>query len=355
MHLFMKVYKFLLVLASFLFNTTFAAAAHDSDQHDPLSDGLTKKERARFIDAMQAYMLGTDTMLGLNQTCRYTKLEELSLCFPPAFFEVEPVPSKPHLRMVVYLKKGVSFSKALDSLISPLGKGEQRIIECKYAAHLAYLQGVRAVIANDEMFDSICERLTGGKKVEIWTFTDEHLFVKSKSAVPGGLCYLKQLDDPSHFSYSDGGRFWSSPYETKHLDGVNMGINLILTNGGCCAFFEPGVSKEMSIKKAATLMMDLMNADLSAEEIAYRQQYQLTPEQAQELNQIKYKDPQDALKQILSSALYFTPDFKKIIACRDEIRVAQKTRLAALAALGMDSEELDSKPKKKIGKKKPGS
>lgn len=362
--MFVKSIKSLLLLIPFFYSAGFVSAAQSGD-HDALSDGLTKKERARFMGAMQAYMLGTPTTLGLNQTCRYQRLEEMSLCFPTAFFEVGPAPSMPHLKMVVYLKKGVPFSKALDSLIAPLLPEEERIIECKYAAHLAFLQGIRAVIEDDAIFDAVCEKLTGGKKTEIWSFTNQHLFVKSKSVVPGGLCYLKQICDLDYFLYPEGFLFRASPYEHKHIDGVNLGINLITINGGCCVFFEPGVKKEMSLKQAAKQMMDAMEADLSDAEIAYIQQFQLGQADVAELNQIKYKDPAGVLKEILSSAIYFAPDFKGIIACRAEIYKAKKaevtaikTRVKALRELGVDPQELEGrskKPSKRHGKNMPAA
>lgn len=64
------------------------------------SYGLTTEQETRYVGAMRDYMLT------LNQTCRYTKPEEMSFRLPGDFFELAPSPYLSSYICVVYLKAG---------------------------------------------------------------------------------------------------------------------------------------------------------------------------------------------------------------------------------------------------------
>lgn len=313
--------------------------------------GLTQAQQDVYTGAMRNYMLR------LNQTCRYTKPEEMSLSLPVEFFKLAPSPSLSSYICVVYLKASKSFSRALDSLLT-LPSADKHIIDCTLASYFTRLQGVRAVLGDDVMFDKVCNMLSGSQtgefneRTEITHFVIKpsfmsNFFTASGKFVPGALCYLKQLDSHACFTFDGKGHFKNiaalgravdrdTVYQVKHRDSMFQGHNVLIIDDKNCVCFNPGTSEVMSVLQAVELVMAGLDEDLNAQESKG-----MSPASVVEaFNSIKYRDRDTAAAQILAEATYQTPDFTKVFACaitiktRDEAKTKVTAFLKALQAKG---------------------
>ncbi|MEI6628050.1 MAG: hypothetical protein WCN27_01395, partial [Alphaproteobacteria bacterium] len=333
-----------------------AAASSSSSAIDESSGakcnayGLTQDQQSIYTGAMRDYMLG------LNQTCRYGKPEEMSLSLPGAFFELAPMPSLPSYKAVVFIKAGSSFSRALDSLLT-LPAADRHIIDCTLASDFTRLQGVRAVLGDDIMFDKVCNMLSGSQtgefnerteitKIITKSFYMSNFFTDGGKFVTGALCYLKQLDDHSCFRFDGKGHFKNiaalaravereTVYSVKHRESSMQGLNVLLIDGESCVFFEEGQGLT-ALTDAAKLVVDGLNEDLNAQESKG-----MSPASVVEaFNSIKYRNRDTAVAQILAEAIYKTPNFTKVFACaitikaRDEAKTKVTAFLKALQAKG---------------------
>ncbi len=311
--------------------------------------GLTQAQQEMYTGAMRDYMLR------LNQICRYPKSEETSLSLPRDFFELRLVPHTQRHVCVVYLKAGKSFSAALDSLLT-LKASDKHIIDCTLAASFSELQGVRAILGNDTMFDKICNMLSGDESGDSSKITEltqcvskpsfiSNFFTKGEKLIPGALCYLEQLNDQRYFSF-DGGPSkpnlsrlattigHGSIYGAKHPKLCMRGLNVLMIDDTHCVFFEPDQGVTLLVD-AIKLLIDGLDADLTAEESKG-----MSTVVFDILSSIKYKDKVSAAAQILANVQYFTPDFTKVFACaitikaRDEAKTKVTAFLKALQAKG---------------------
>ncbi len=324
-----------------------SSTAIDSVQHNTY--GLTQAQQDIYTGAMRDYMLR------LNQTCRYEKPEEISLSLPVEFFELAPMPSLPSYKAVVFIKAGSSFSRALDSLLTPPA-ADKYIIDCTLAVSFSELQGVRAILGNDTMFDKVCNMLSGdelGDSSKITELTQwvskpsfmSNFFTKGGKFSPGSLCYLKQLDDHAYFAFDGKGHFENiaalsrrvdrkTVYSVKHRDSSMLGLNVLMIDDTNCVFFEEGQGAT-SLRDAAKLVVDELDEDLNAKESK-----DMNAAGQAIFNSIKYKDRDTAAAQILASAQYFTPDFTKVFAyaitikTRDEAKTKVTAFLKVLQAKG---------------------
>jgi len=100
--------------------------------------GFTPKQNKIFLNAMSEYMFG------LNKTCRHSTLTEGFHSLPEQYFEI-----KGEYNSEVCLKKDISLSAALDSLLAD-PKGDKHMLLHDTAMCFSYLQGIRAVLNNDD-------------------------------------------------------------------------------------------------------------------------------------------------------------------------------------------------------------
>ena len=325
--------------------TSSSSAVDDAPQRSAY--GLTQAQQDD-TGAMRDYMLG------LNRTCRYTTPEEMSLSLPGEFFELAPTPSLPSYKAVVYLKAGSSFSRALVSLLT-LSAAGKHIIDCTLAASLSRLQGVRAVLGNDVMFDKVCNMLSGSQtgefneRTEITNLVSErhfmsNFFTEGGKFAPGALCYLKQLDDHACFTFDGKGHFENiaalakrvdrrTVYSVKHRESSFQGHNVIMMDDKSCVCFNPGASEVMSMLQAVELVMTGLDEDLNVQESKSMNAAALDI-----FNSIKYRDRDTAAAQILANAQYFTPDFTKVFACAITIKTKDEAKTKVSAFLNRHKE-----------------
>lgn len=313
----MKKFNFLLIITTFFMNVGFASAA-------VIEPELTPDQQTTFVGAMRDYMAV------LNTTCRYPTAAENSFSLPETFFELADFPEMPGYKMVVYLNRDASISRALDSLRH---SENRHIIDCELATTFCYLQGVRSVIGNDEIFDRVYNmfglpnqksELTRPVSGESTPFIGA-LLREQGTCVPAALCGIGQLDDlgnfelPSNFAllcrqYGGGGA-----YSTKHLEASLLSHNLLMLDGEYCVHFMPGTEQPMTLGQAVSLLMDGLDADLTADEI---DAVRIRSQHVGPLNSIKYKNREEAATQILTRATYFAPNFTKIFEYIHKIHVA---------------------------------
>ncbi len=312
------------------------------------TDGLTKNQRKTYIGAMQQYMTT------LNQTCRYPTIAEHSFDLPPAFFDIRPAPEATiPFAGSVFLKKGVSFSQALDSLA-----GGRHIIDCAVAATLTFLQGIRAVVSNDPVFELIMQKMTE-KSADIEITNYHHnsivsiLVGKKSTNAPtiGGSCYVQQRSRLEEFTCHDGNSETlemltkgTCPYDAKHgllnMKRINTIVIGIDAAGPAVIFFDPEINKQQPLRKVALSLIDALDQDMSQQE--YEQIYPLelkdyqqqgakggiSPEFRATLNlrargSIKYTNKEESAKNIVRDAKFYGPNFTEIFKCREQVDPAR--------------------------------
>lgn len=313
----MKHFNFLLIITTFFMNIGFAGDA-------VIERELTPDQQVTFVGAIR------DCMVVLNTTCRYPTAAENSFSLPETFFELADFPGMPGYKMVVHLNRDASISQALDSL---RGDANRHIIDCELATTFCYLQGVRAVIENDKIFDRVYNmfgvpnqkrELTRSESYKRIPFMDA-LLREQETCMPGALCGIGQLNDsnsfnlPHNFSslrYQYGG---GDVYSIKHLEGSMLGLNVIMLDETSCVFFEPGTGVT-PLTGAVNLLIDGLDADLTADEIA---SVRIPLQHVGPLNSIKYKNRETAMTQILSQVMYSAPNFTKVFEYVNDIHVAE--------------------------------
>lgn len=238
-------------------------------------------------------------------------------------------------------------TRALDSLRTP-PTTDKHIIDCTLASYFTRLQGARAVLGDDSLFDRVCNMLSGNQlgdcseKTEITCFVESkkfmtNFFTVSGRLVPGVLCYLEQLKDYDEFEFNSelSGLTLSGfvslirrdcVYAAKHKELTMRGLNTIMIDSTNCVFFEEGQGLT-ALTAAAKLVVDELDADLTDDEIKMGVNTQTVPI----YNSIKYKNKVEAQSKILSGAIYQTPDFTKVFACAATIKTRDeaKTKVSA--------------------------
>ncbi len=340
----MKRFNFLFLIATFFMNAGFAAsigassssACASSASSDASSDlneyGLNRPQQDLYLDGMRAYMEG------INKTCRYPEMHENAMHLPTDFFELAKMPDRDYVA-VTYIKKDVQFSAALDSLLTVPAAGKY-IVDCTLATHLARLHGVRSVLADDALFNRVCNMLSGNasgsghNKLELTNLIPtgrKHFFSSffsddERSALtPGALCYIKQSEDSRDFSFDQGFMFGATPgiegflkwigainvYHGKHPWSNFMGLNMIMLDDTSCIFFDPDRTVcPQSV--AADLVIEGMNIDLTPWEISQRS---IARHIVPAFNSIKYKNKAEANAKMLRNAIYLLPKFDEVFAC----------------------------------------
>ena len=340
----MKKFNFLLIITTFFMNAGFAAsigassssACASSASSDASSDlneyGLNRPQQDLYLDGMRAYMER------INQTCRYPEMHETRMHLPTDFFELAKMPDRDYVA-VTYIKKDVQFSAALDSLLTVPAAGKY-IVDCTLATHLARLHGVRSVLADDTLFDKVCNMLSGNasgsghRKFELTNFIPtgkKHFFSSffsddERSALtPGALCYIGQSEDSRDFSFDQGFMFGATPgiegflkwgkfvnvYHGKHPYSNFMGLNMIMLDDTSCIFFDPGRTV-VPQSVAADLVIEGMDIDLTPWEIRQRS---IARDTVPAFNSIKYKNKAEAKVKMLRKAIYLLPKFDEVFAC----------------------------------------
>ena len=313
----MKRFNFLFLIATFFMNIGFASSA-------VIEPELTPDQQTTFVGAMRDYMAV------LNMTCRYPTAAENSFSLPETFFELADFPRMPGYKMVVYLNRDASISRALDSLRH---SENRHIIDCELATTFCYLQGVRSVIGNDEIFDRVYNmfglpnqksELTRPVSGESTPFIGA-LLREQGTCVPGALCGIRQLNDHSSFILPENFtllRFKygaSYVYSTKHLEASLLSHNLLMLDDEYCVHFMPGTEQPMTLGQAVNLLMDGLDADLTADEIA---SVEIPSQHVGPLNSIKYKNRDLAAAQILEQAICSAPNFTKVFEYVNDIHAA---------------------------------
>ncbi len=356
----MKRFNFLFLIATLFLNIAFAAgagSARSSGSASALNEyGLNSEQQVLYVDGMQAYM-GR-----INQTCRYPEIHEKAMRLPTNFFELAKMPDRDHMA-VTYIKKDVPFSVALDSMLNQT-TADKYIVDCTLATHLARLHGVRAVLADDALFNRVCNILSGNasgfghRKLELTDFipTDKKPFFSSffsgderSISTPGSLCYIVQSEDSRDFSFDQAFMFgaipgiegflkWSrgavSVYHGKHPWSNFMGLNMIMLDGASCIFFDPGrTACPQSV--AADLVIEGMNVDLAPWEISQRS---IASHIVPAINSIKYKNKAEAKAKMLRKAIYCLPKFDEVFAC---VRSIEKSFVADFVRERMATGGLD--------------
>ena len=336
----MKRFNFLFLIATFFINIGFASSA---DFGSDLNEyGLNPAQQALYVGGMQAYMEQ------INQTCRYPKMDESAMRLPTDSFELAKLPDRDYL-LVTYIKKDVPFSVALDSLLTQTS-ADKYIVDCTLATQLARLHGVRSVLADDALFNRVCNMLSGNasgsghNKLELTNLIPtgrKHFFSSffsddERSALtPGALCYIKQSEDSRDFSFDQGFMFGATPgiegflkwigainvYHGKHPWSNFMGLNMIMLDDTSCIFFDPDRTVcPQSV--AADLVIDGMNIDLTPWEISKRS---IARHIVPAFNSIKYKNKAEAKVKMLRKAIYCLPKFDEVFAC---VRSIEKSFVA---------------------------
>jgi hypothetical protein len=314
------------LLLNFIYIFAFVCVdtLHAGSIEQPSNYGLTSEQHTRYIGAIHQYMSD------LNQTCRYPQIPERSMRLPAQYFDLMESDRLPGYLSVTYLKYGQSICEALDALRKPAN--DKHLIDCTLAVAFTYLHGARAVFDNDILFDVIYELLTEEHlrkykaRPTIKEFTPAYFLTEGGMAASGSFFYLKQLNDTECFSFVKTGEIGNlkqlcksvtervgfnkdiGVYCTKHISKCLQGINTIMVSPKTCLFFEPNIG-EMSLVSAANMLIDDMDTDMTAAEI---KNLRCDDSAVKMFNSIKYKNRDIAARQILSQAIYQTPNFAEV-------------------------------------------
>ena len=306
--------RFLFIVFTCIFNVCFESASNASGAY-----GLSPEQEQIFVEAMQQYMCQ------LNETSRYIRLGN-EFPVPPHDFFDHPLNGDVKNAWNWRVKRNVSVSRALDCILAPPA-GEKHIVECTLATHLTYLQGIRTVIGNDELFNNICSTTMDKTKSRGCLDIIPNSFLKKLTdedncVGAGSWLYLEQLTDPNYFSCNTpfpllikaiNIKCGEMPiYRIKHRASTFQGINIIMTNDRDCIYFEPGLREPKPLESVARMLVEDMNADLTPEFILLMK---YVPEASNLFNSIKYKNPSEAHRTILQNADSMKIDFTKIFEC----------------------------------------
>ena len=341
--------KVFFILSVILLTTKCFAAVDNEDL--PAAGGVRVADRNAYDltpEQETYYVNGTvDYMQRLNGTCREMQPHEMSFRLPNQF-EIESDPVSPEFKMNVIMQEGVSFSAALNSLVAQPTE-DRWIIDCSLAANLTQLQGMRCVLNNDKVFDTVCTKLyqprTSMRSSLRGPCFFDQLDQSAKGPVVGGACFINQISKENEvmFTYNKGLYDdlllpWpiSSFYSYKHPCGNCLSLNMLITSmedglPHCIAF---GYPQPMTFAEVVGKFMDAMDEPMTPSDIQYRQDdlktvigspnNSVSPQVLQEVREdllasiqsMKYdREKTRKIKQeIAKKATYSIPDFSKIFA-----------------------------------------
>ena len=289
-----------------------------------LVPGLNADQSRVYLAAVRDYTIR------LNSVCRYPREGVadgvLYESLPAGFFEFTP--------LEVYFRLGVPFSASLASLIEnsdePLVDGERRIIiECRLAFLLTKLQGARAVLDNDDVFNRLCVLISQKHQrngtisvVEFdRLFFNEHGCASSASgSFPGSWVGLVQLDELHYFNPHPGLNDRAvqqaisverTLYCIKHPESSGQSLNMIMLGAEQCVFFNPGLYNPVSLIEAAGFLVDEMHKEERT--IDSLQLYHQAAATA--LSGLTYSDRGVAAHVMVQRALYSVPSFPLAFHC----------------------------------------
>ena len=247
--------------------------------------------------------------------------------------------------MQVYVKYGISMSRALDSLKSAK-IGGLHVIDCSDAVYLSQLAGFRCIMNDDNKFDAFINTKIKNFRGELFNSEEAETnfcplclicpMVESPES-RNFFCRISQIEEPEYYSFDEekggcalatfcndttsedmGGspsRFIGySPYAIKHKDVGRFPAHWVfMIDHESCIHFMPGDnSQSTKLESVAHTLVDALNLDMSEEAANIGSEERKQVRKAI-LNSIKYKNNVEAVDSMIENACFFKPNIDQVL------------------------------------------